>query len=104
MTRAYRKAPAAPKTGYINARVTPDLKNEAEKILSALGVSTSEAVTMFLHQVVLNKGIPFPVRVPNAQTAAAINSAKAHPEKLLRAETFADLLKEIDEEISAEAQ
>ena len=70
MTQSHKKPAASPKTGYINVRVTPALKRQAEKILSTLGVSTSEAVTMFLRQVVLNKGIPFPVRVSNAETIA----------------------------------
>jgi DNA-damage-inducible protein J len=64
-----------PKTGYINARVAPALKHDAERVLTTLGVSTTEAITMFLRQVVLNQGLPFPVRIPNAVTVAAIKSA-----------------------------
>ena len=70
------------KTGYINARVTPALKHDAERVLSTLGVSTTEAITMFLRQVVLNQGLPFPVRIPNAETAAAIKTAHDSPESL----------------------
>ena len=94
----------APKTGYINARVAPALKKQAEAILSSLGVSTSEAVTMFLHQVVLHNGMPFPVRVPNAETVAAIMEAQEHPERLTRYESVDDLMKEIDQEIADEAK
>lgn len=53
------------KTGYVTARVEIDLKNRAEAVLHGLGVSTTHAITMFLHQVVLRRGLPFEVRVPN---------------------------------------
>lgn len=64
---------AAKKTGYINTRVTPALKAEAESVLERLGVSTTEAVTMFLRQVVLQQGLPFNVRIPSVETAAALH-------------------------------
>jgi DNA-damage-inducible protein J len=69
-----------PKTAYINARVTPSLKKEAAKVLASLGVSTTDAITMFLRQVVLHRGLPFPVRVPNSETVAAIETARKNPE------------------------
>lgn len=63
---------AATKTAHINARVEKHLKARAEKVLHSVGVRTSDAITMFLHQVVLHDGLPFDVRVPNAQTKKAI--------------------------------
>ena len=95
MTQSHKKPAASPKTGYINVRVTPALKRQAEKILSTLGVSTSEAVTMFLRQVVLNKGIPFPVRGPNAETIAAIRDVKEHPDRVTRYDGAADLMHDL---------
>lgn len=56
------------KTEMIRARVTPDLKAEAEAIFKKLGLSTTEAITLFLSQVKLYKGLPFPVRIPNKTT------------------------------------
>lgn len=73
--RAATSKPAA-KTGYINARVQPKLKKDAEKIFDQIGISTSDAVTVFLKQVVLQRGLPFPVRVPNAETIAALEAAE----------------------------
>ena len=61
-----------PKDATINARVDGRLKAKAEKVLAEVGVSTSEAITMLLHQIVLKRGIPFDVRLPNAETRAAI--------------------------------
>jgi DNA-damage-inducible protein J len=60
------------KTGYITARVEPELKAQAARVLAKVSVSTTDAITMFLTQVVLNDGLPFDVRVPNAETREAI--------------------------------
>lgn len=65
------------KTAFLNARIDPDLKTEAEKVLAGVGVSTSQAITMFYRQVVLRRGLPFDVCVPNAETLAALKEADA---------------------------
>ena len=61
-----------PKTAYINARVDKRLKAQAEKVLNQIGISTSDLITMLLHQVVLQKGLPFEARIPNKETIAAM--------------------------------
>ena len=61
-----------PKNAYINARVDKRLKARAEKVLSQVGISTSDAVTMLLHQIVLRKGLPFEARIPSEETVAAM--------------------------------
>ena len=53
------------RTSNIFARVVPDLKEQAEQVLSQLGIPMSNAVSMFLHQVVLQRGIPFEMKLPN---------------------------------------
>ena len=58
------------------------LKHAPSAPSSTLGVSTTEAITMFLRQVVLNQGLPFPVRIPNAETVAAIKAARENPATL----------------------
>jgi DNA-damage-inducible protein J len=60
------------KESYINARVDKQLKTQAEKVLRSLGVSTSDLITMLLRQVVLTKGVPFDVRLPNEETIRAM--------------------------------
>lgn len=60
------------KTGYITARIEPKLKARAARVLATVGVTTTDAITMFLRQVVLRNGLPFEVRVPNAETRTAI--------------------------------
>lgn len=54
------------KSATLNLRVNPTLKSDAETILARLGIPMSTAVDMFLNQVVLVGGIPFPVTVPKA--------------------------------------
>jgi DNA-damage-inducible protein J len=61
-----------PKEAYVNVRVDKRLKARAEKVLSRVGITTTDAVTMLLHQVVLRQGLPFAARIPNKETRAAI--------------------------------
>jgi addiction module RelB/DinJ family antitoxin len=53
------------RTQAFYARVEPDLKEKAEVILARLGMSSSDAVNIFLSQVVLKDGLPFEVRIPH---------------------------------------
>ena len=54
----------ATKTANLYARIEPDLKEQAESILAALGVPASNAITMFYKQIVLHRGLPFDVSLP----------------------------------------
>jgi DNA-damage-inducible protein J len=65
------------KTTMITARVDPELKRETEKILKGLGLTTTQAITLFFNQINLRKGLPFAVAVPNSETAQAIEDALA---------------------------
>jgi DNA-damage-inducible protein J len=65
------------KTEVVNARIEPALKASAEKIFRALGMNTTNAISMFLSQVVLNKGLPFDVHIPNKATLRAVKEVKA---------------------------
>ena len=65
------------KTATVRARVEPSLKRDAEAVLREVGLTSSEAITLFLTQVKLNKGLPFEVNVPNAATRHAITEARA---------------------------
>ena len=60
------------KTDQIQVRIDSETKAAAEAVFARLGIKPSEAVRMFYHQVELNQGIPFAVRVPNAETLQAI--------------------------------
>lgn len=56
------------KTAMIRARTEPDLKHEAEKILSMLGLNPTQAITLFYRQITIHQGLPFQVKVPNKKT------------------------------------
>ncbi len=56
------------KTAMIRARMEPNLKHDAEEILHSLGLSTTEAITLFYKQIALQRGLPFAVKLPNEET------------------------------------
>jgi DNA-damage-inducible protein J len=64
------------KTETIRARVEPTLKKGAEGILKKLGLTSTEAITLFYSQVVLRKGIPFSIELPNEETAETLRKAR----------------------------
>lgn len=64
------------KTEFIRARVEPELKTQAEEIFSKLGLSPTDAITLFYVQVILHDGLPFEVRIPNSETREAIRQAE----------------------------
>ena len=64
------------KTSIINARIRPELKGDVELILSQLGISTTQAITMFFEQIKINRGIPFAVQLPNDETIKAMQDAR----------------------------
>jgi DNA-damage-inducible protein J len=64
-------------SGMIRARISPDLKAEAERILDQIGMSSSDAIRMFYKQITMRKGLPFEARIPNATTREALRDAEA---------------------------
>jgi len=65
------------KTDVVRARIEPDVKHHAEAIFRALGLSTTEAITLFYKQVTLCNGLPFDVRIPNDETLQALAESRA---------------------------
>lgn len=64
------------KSNQIQVRIDPDTKAVAEAVFAKLGIKPSEAVRMFYHQVSINQGIPFELKIPNAETEAAFKDAE----------------------------
>ena len=54
------------RTANLYARIEPEVKEQAESILSALGIPVSNAINMFYKQIILQRGIPFEVKLPAA--------------------------------------
>ncbi len=65
------------KTAVVRARIEPDLKDKAERILHKLGLSPTQAITLFYRQVELRKGLPFGVVVPKATTRKTFEDTDA---------------------------
>ncbi len=65
------------KTSSISARINASDKKNAEAIFNKLGITASQAISLFYKQVHLRKGIPFAVELPNEQTQAAILEARS---------------------------
>jgi len=57
----------ATKSANLYVRIEPDVKQQAESILSALGIPASNAINMFYKQIILNQGLPFEVKLPSAK-------------------------------------
>ena len=57
-------------TSVVYARIDSDLKENAEGILSQLGITPSSAIQMFYSQILLNKGVPFELKLPEAKITA----------------------------------
>ena len=64
------------RTSNVFARVEPEIKEQAERILERLGIPMSNAVGMFLRQVVLQHGIPFDVKLPDEAPLAYASLTK----------------------------
>ncbi|ACZ12513.1 type II toxin-antitoxin system RelB/DinJ family antitoxin [Sulfurospirillum deleyianum] len=60
----------------MTVRIDPEIKNKAAEYLKQMGLTTSEATRLFLHSVVLHKGLPFELKIPNEETATAIQESK----------------------------
>jgi DNA-damage-inducible protein J len=56
------------KAATVRARIEPELKANVEAIFSQLGLTTTEAITLFYKQVELTHGLPFTVKIPNRIT------------------------------------
>ena len=63
-------------TAEVRTRISPQLKNEATAVLADCGLNISDAVRLFLRQVVSQRGLPFQVKVPNATTVAALEEGR----------------------------
>jgi DNA-damage-inducible protein J len=61
--------------GVVRARVDPSLKTDAEAIFQELGLSTTEAIRMFLAQVRLRRGLPFRVETLAANDDLLLDSS-----------------------------
>jgi DNA-damage-inducible protein J len=85
----------------LHIRVDDDTKEQATQALEAMGLSVSDAVRLFLRRVVVDQAFPLELKVPNAETQAAMQESRAMMASRRKAESrfasademFADLEK-----------
>jgi DNA-damage-inducible protein J len=65
------------KNATIRARIEPGLKKRVESLFHRLGLSTTEAITIFYRQVDLRNGLPFDVIIPNKTTLRTLDDTDA---------------------------
>jgi DNA-damage-inducible protein J len=65
------------KTTDVRSRIEPEIKERATEVLASCGLNLSDAIRLFLRQVVSQDGLPFEVKTPNATTRAAMQEARA---------------------------
>lgn len=80
-------------TAVIRTRIDPRRKARAEKILSKLGVSPTQAITMLYAQIELRKAIPFPLQLDDNRSVAAPIEHVAHVWDQLDQEDYSHLSK-----------
>ena len=83
------------RTATVRARIEPELKEDVEKLLGRLGLSTTEAINLFYNQIKLNQGIPFPIKIPNKITKETFE-ATDRGEELNQYENLEDMFNSLD--------
>jgi DNA-damage-inducible protein J len=85
----------------IQVRVDPPTKAQAMDIFKVLGMSLSEGVCLFLRQVVMHRGIPFELKIPNERTDKVLRESEQGVD-LRAVSTVDELFEELEREDSAD--
>lgn len=64
------------KSAVIHARIEPETKNAAERVLQKLGLSPTDAIRIFYRQISLRRGLPFQVEIPNELTRHTMEKSR----------------------------
>lgn len=83
------------KTETVRARIEPQLKSQAEDILRQLGLTATQAITLFYRQLVLQRRLPLELALPNAITLKTFQETDRE-EELVRCEDIADLFEKLE--------
>jgi DNA-damage-inducible protein J len=81
-------------TTTVQARVDEKTKKQAKAILSSLHITLSEAVSMYLKQIIFHRGIPFELKIPNDVTEKTLKKIEAG-EDLHEASSADELFREL---------
>jgi len=82
------------KTATVRARIEPALKEDVERLFKQMGLTTTEAINLFYHQIKLRQGLPFSVVIPNKATEKVFKDTDAN-KMLIRCETPDDMFNKL---------
>ena len=82
------------KSAMVRARLKPELKEHAESVFQRLGLSTTQAITLFYKQVELSGGLPFELKIPTETTKQTLNTTDAGNDLIL-CEDVDDMFKKL---------
>jgi len=83
-----------PKEATVKSRISYELKNEVDQVLSSLGMTSSEAIRLFYKQMAMRQEFPLELKVPNEVTANALNAPLLDSVYMDADELFDDVLNE----------
>lgn len=84
------------KAKTVQARIEPNLKAQGDMILKMIGVTASQAINALYAQIVMCKGMPFELKVPNRKTQIAIDELDSGGGK--RFSSFQEMIDDLDNE------
>jgi DNA-damage-inducible protein J len=82
------------KSSSVRARIEPELKEEAESLFKQLGITSTQAINLFYKQVILRRGLPFEVVIPNSTTLKTFEDTDAG-RNLIVAKDAEDMFKKL---------
>jgi DNA-damage-inducible protein J len=83
------------KTATLTVRIDAQVKREAQEVLKQLGLTTTQAISMYLNQIRVEKALPYHPHIPNAETERAILDA-LEGKNLHTAENIDDLFAQLE--------
>lgn len=79
----------------IRARIEEKLKEDVGKVFDKLGLTTTEAITLFYRQIKLHKGLPFSVKIPNKETKKTLEETDKK-KNLIKTKNTEDLFAKLE--------
>ncbi len=92
------------KTSSMHIRIEQKIKDEVEKILKSLGMTTTEAINIYLRQIIINSGIPFEIKNPKfneemLESIAEAENMEKNPEQCKSFDTVDEFMEDLHNEI-----
>lgn len=84
------------KSATVQARVDLQMKKKVDFVLKQIGVSPSQVINALYAQIVLRKGIPFELTIPNEATQQAVSELEKGDGK--RFSSFNEMLDDLEED------